>query len=180
MRCAPVRGGGAWLDRLRRSRAIAAAWELRPPAVHARRVRTIQRLPGDRPPRRRAPLQRSILGALDNGRVDLPDLAEVLGVPAASLLGPARRLAASGLAVLDWRDVTRDPLAHRIAADGLRADLAAEQFRALGAGGGPAPGGGPPAGGGSGPRQNAALPACLPEAGAGGGHGRLRVPVRSP
>ncbi len=141
MRFAPVRGGGAWLDRLRRSRAIAAAWELRPPAVHARRVRTIQRLPGDRPPPRRAPLQRSILAALDNGPVDLPDLAEALGVPAASLLGPARRLAASGLAVLGWRDVTRDPLAHRIVADGLRADLAAEQLRALEAADGLPPGG---------------------------------------
>jgi primosomal protein N' (replication factor Y) (superfamily II helicase) len=141
MRFAPVRGGAAWLDRLRRSRAVVAAWELRPPAVSPRRVRTIQRLPGDRPPPHRAPLQRSILGALDNGPVDLSDLAEALGVAATSLLAPARRLAASGLAVLDWRDVTRDPLAHRIAADGLRADLAAEQLRALEAVDGLPPGG---------------------------------------
>ena len=127
MRFAPVRGGAAWLDRLRRSGAIAASWELRPPAVHARRVRTIQRLPGDHPIPRRAPLQRSILAALDNGAVDLADLAEAVGVPAGSLLAPARRLAATGHAVLDWRAVTRDPLEHRVSAQGLRDDLSAEQ-----------------------------------------------------
>ena len=131
MRFAPVRGGAAWLDRLRRSGAIAASWELRPPAVHPRRVRTIQRLPGDHPIPRRAPLQRSILAVLDNGAVDLADLAEALGVPAGSLLAPARRLAATGHAVLDWRAVTRDPLEHRVSAEGLRDDLSAEQQEAL-------------------------------------------------
>ena len=33
----------------------------------------------------------TILAALDNGAVDLADLAEALGVPAGSLLAPARR-----------------------------------------------------------------------------------------
>jgi primosomal protein N' (replication factor Y) len=131
MRFAPVRGAAGWLERLRRTRAIAAAWELRPPAVHPQRVRTIQRLPGEHPIPRRAPLQRSILAALDNGPVDLPEVAETLGVPLGSLLGPARRLAATGHALLDWREVTRDPLAHRTSALGPREDLATEQRRAL-------------------------------------------------
>jgi primosomal protein N' (replication factor Y) (superfamily II helicase) len=133
MRFAPLRGGAAWLDRLRRAGAVAPAWELRPPDVHPRRVRTIQRLPGDHPTPRRAPLQRSILAALENGPVDLPELAEALGVPAGSLLGPARRLAATGSAVLDWREVARDPLQHRLAAQGLRDDLSEEQREALAA-----------------------------------------------
>ena len=131
MRFAPIRGGPTWLDRLRRSGAITAEWELRPPAVQPRRVRTIQRLPGDGPLPRRAPLQRSILEALDDGPIDLPDLAESLGVPAGAILGPARRLAAAGRAVLDWREVTRDPLEHRISARGLRDDLSPEQRAAL-------------------------------------------------
>ena len=48
LRFGPARGAAAWLERLRRSRAIAAAWELRPPEVRPRRVRTIRRLPGER------------------------------------------------------------------------------------------------------------------------------------
>src|SRR6266550_2751018 len=78
LRFGPVRGAAAWLERLRRSRAIAAAWELRPPEVHPRRVRTIRRVPGERPAPRRAPLQRSILAALDDATLDLPQLAEAL------------------------------------------------------------------------------------------------------
>jgi primosomal protein N' (replication factor Y) len=133
MRFAPVRGGAVWLDRLRRSGAIASAWELRPPTAQPRRVRTIQRLPGDHPIPRRAPLQRSILAALDKGAVDLAALAEALDVPAGSLLAPARRLASAGHIVLEWREVTRDPLEHRVSAQGLRDDLSAEQQEALGA-----------------------------------------------
>ncbi|TMB52022.1 MAG: primosomal protein N' [Chloroflexi bacterium] len=131
LRFAPVRGAAAWLDRLSRSRAIAAAWELRPPEVRPRRVRTIRRLPGERTAPRRAPLQRSILAALDDVPLDLPQLAEALGTSATSLLGPARRLAATGHVVLDWRDVTRDPLAHRVSSAGLQTELAEEQRRAL-------------------------------------------------
>jgi primosomal protein N' (replication factor Y) (superfamily II helicase) len=141
MRFAPVRGGAGWLDHLRRSGAIASAWELRPAAVHPSRVRTIRRLPGDQPIRRRAPLQRSILAALDDGPVDLADLADTLGVAAGSLLGPARRLEATGHAVLEWREVTRDPLEHRVSAQGLRNDLSVEQQKALAAIESLAPGG---------------------------------------
>jgi primosomal protein N' (replication factor Y) len=141
LRFAPVRGASAWLERLRRSRTIAAAWELRPPQVRPRRVRTIQRVPGERPDPRRAPLQRSILSALDDVPIDLPQLAEMLGVSPTSLLAPARRLAASGHAVLNWREVTRDPLAHRVSAAGLQVELAAEQQRGMQAIDGLPPGG---------------------------------------
>jgi primosomal protein N' (replication factor Y) len=131
MRFAPLRGAGGWLDRLRRSRAIAAAWELRPAEVHPRRVRTIQRIGHDLPAPRRAPLQRAILELLDDVPVDLPQLAEELGVSAASLLAPARRLAATGHVILDWRETVRDPLAHRLSSAGLREELADEQQRAV-------------------------------------------------
>ena len=131
LRFGPARGAAAWLERLRRSRAIAAAWELRPPEVRPRRVRTIRRLPGERSAPRRAPLQRSILAALDDVPLDLPQLAEALGTSATALLGPARRLAAAGHIVLDWRDVRRDPLAHRVSSAGLQSELAQEQRRAL-------------------------------------------------
>jgi len=141
LRFAPVRGAPAWVERLRRSRAIAAAWRLQPAEVRPQRVRTLRRLRGERPALRRAPLQRAILEALGDVPVDLPQLADVLGVPAGSLLAPARRLAASGHAALEWREVTRDPLAHRESASGLRADLALEQVQALEAIGRLAPGG---------------------------------------
>jgi len=114
MRFGPVRNAGSWLERLRRSGAIAAAWQLQPPEVRPQRTRTLRRLPGEHDAPRRAPLQRAILAALDEAPVDLAELAATLGVPSGSLLGPARRLAASGHAELEWREVTRDPLAHRV------------------------------------------------------------------
>jgi primosomal protein N' (replication factor Y) (superfamily II helicase) len=130
-RRAPKRTGAAWVEKLRRTGALRPDWSLRPPEVAARRVRILRAVAGGGEPPRRAPVQRALLEALDGGERTFPELAEALGSEAASLLAPARRLAAIGLAVLDWRVVDRDPLAHR----GERADprhaLAAEQRRAL-------------------------------------------------
>ena len=113
MRRAPKRGAEAWLSRLRRSGAARPAWTLRPPDISARRIRVLRPLPGDHAPLRRAPLQRALLEAIADGERTLPELAEQLGTTPTSLLAPARRLAALGMAELDWRDVARDPLLHR-------------------------------------------------------------------
>jgi primosomal protein N' (replication factor Y) len=133
LRFAPVRGGSSWLEGLRRRDVIAAVWRLREPEVHARRVRTIRRRDGQPPPLRRAPVQRAILDALDATPevVDLPDLANRLDMEPAGILGPARRLEASGHVELGWRDQLRDPLAHRTPSGALRHELAAEQLAAL-------------------------------------------------
>jgi primosomal protein N' (replication factor Y) len=138
----PVRGGQRWIDGLRARGVIRAVWSLRPPAVSARRERVLQPLPGERALPRRAPLQRSILGALDGaGERSLAELAEELGVSATSLLAPSRRLEAAGFVRLGWRDVARDPLEHRGAPAPTGHDLADEQRSAVAAIGALPPGG---------------------------------------
>ena len=131
MRHAPRRGRDAWVERLRRAGAVRAAWSLRPPQVHAQRVRVLRPLPGDAEPRRRAPIQRAMLDALDGEERTLAELAASLETTAAALLAPARRLAALGRAELGWRVVERRPIAHRPLGPPLRHALAHEQQTAL-------------------------------------------------
>jgi primosomal protein N' (replication factor Y) (superfamily II helicase) len=128
---APVRGGAAWLERMRRRGALAAEWRLRPPDLHPRRVRTIRRLPADGEPRRGARVQRALLEAIGPDARDLSEVATSLGLAASALLAPARRLTTGGLAELAWREERRDPLAHRPTAAPLRHVLANEQRAAL-------------------------------------------------
>jgi primosomal protein N' (replication factor Y) len=129
------------VERLRRAGHIRARWSLRAAELGPLRVRTLRRLPGDRDPPRRAPLQRAILEALGDGERPLAELADELGIDAARLLAPARRLASGGHVELGWRVVERDPLAHRPRAATLRHTLADEQRAALDAIGRLAPGG---------------------------------------
>jgi primosomal protein N' (replication factor Y) (superfamily II helicase) len=131
MRLAPKRGREQWLERLRRSGAVRPRWELRPAEVTARRVRVLRAVPDGPPPRKGAPVQEALLSAVVDGERTLPDLAEELGVDAGSLLAPARRLTAIGAAELDWRDVERDPLAHRQPSAPPTHDLAEEQRASL-------------------------------------------------
>ena len=131
LRRAPRTRRSAWVERLRRSGAVAAEWSMRPPDVSARRVRIVRPLGVDSELPRRAPLQRAILEALQGGERTLPELADALGVEPARLLGPARRLEASGRVELAWRTVERDPLAHRDLGPAMRHALAAEQRAAL-------------------------------------------------
>ncbi len=133
LRFGPVRNAGSWLEGLRRRGALAAVWSLAGPELRHRRVRTIRRLPGEDAPLRRAPVQRAILATLGDGVEDLPALAERMDVAPAALLGPARRLEASGRVVLGWREAVRDPLAHRLSGAPLRDELAPEQRTALAA-----------------------------------------------
>jgi primosomal protein N' (replication factor Y) (superfamily II helicase) len=133
LRFGPVRGASTWLEGLRRRGALAAVWSLQAPELRARRIRTIRRLPGGGEPPRRAPIQRTILDSLGEGVEDLPSLAARIGVAPTALLGPARRLEARGLVALGWRDVLRDPLAHRAAGPPLHEELAGEQRTALAA-----------------------------------------------
>jgi primosomal protein N' (replication factor Y) len=130
MRHAPRRGRTAWVERLRRSGALRAEWVLHQPEASPRRVRVLRRVPGGELPRR-APLQRAIIEALGDVERTLPELADELGVEAASLLAPARRLEASGLAELGWRSVDRDPLGHRASEAPRVHELAPEQRDAL-------------------------------------------------
>lgn len=141
LRFAPLRGSSGWLDRLRRRGAIEAVWQLRPPELHPRQARTIRKLPGALPEPRRAPIQRALLEALDAEVTDLAAVAERMGVGVASLLGPARRLEATGHVELGWRAAGRDPLAHRSPGRGLRDELAPEQLAAVDAIAALAPGG---------------------------------------
>jgi primosomal protein N' (replication factor Y) (superfamily II helicase) len=133
LRLAPDRGRSSWLERLRREGKLRAVWSLRPPGVASRRVRILRRSGREAGGLGRAPLQRALLEALDEGGGErtFPSLAESLGVDAGRLLGPARRLAAGGFAQLEWRDEGRDPLAHRPRLPPLRHQLAAEQATAL-------------------------------------------------
>jgi primosomal protein N' (replication factor Y) len=131
LRLAPSGDGRRWMDRLRREGVIRAQWSLAEPAVRARRIRMLRSLPDAPAPPRRAPLQRAMLEALGGGERSLADLAAELEVAPAALLAPARRLAAGGHAALEWRDVARDPLAHRAPAPSPRRDLAAEQLAAV-------------------------------------------------
>ncbi|HYN63550.1 MAG TPA: primosomal protein N', partial [Candidatus Limnocylindrales bacterium] len=133
MRLAPKRGGVTWLEKLRRSGAVAPRWELKPPDVNARRVRVLRSVAGGPQPRKRAPLQIALLEAIAVGERTLPELAAILDVEPASVLAPARRLAAIGAAELDWRHVGRDPLAHRQLPAPAHHELAAEQAAALAA-----------------------------------------------
>ncbi|MDQ2675064.1 MAG: DEAD/DEAH box helicase, partial [Chloroflexota bacterium] len=132
-RRAPRRTRAGWIEKLRRTGVLRPDWSLRPPEITARRVRTLRAIPGAGEPPRRAPVQRALLDALAGGERTFPELADALGADAGSLLAPARRLAALGLAVLDWRTVERDPLAHRSELPDPRHDLAPEQQRALAA-----------------------------------------------
>ncbi len=130
LRIAPKRGRNAWVERLRRSGALYAEWVLHQPEASPHRVRILRPLPGAVPPRR-GPLQRAMLEALDGSERTLPELADELGVEASTLLAPARRLEANGLASLEWRSVDRDPLGHRAATQAADHRLAAEQQSAL-------------------------------------------------
>jgi primosomal protein N' (replication factor Y) len=123
--------GAPRIDRLRRGGAIQPVWSLRPPAIGPQRVRTVRRLPGDRPAPRRAPVQRALLELLGGEPRSLDEVAQELGTDASSLLAPARRLAVAGHAELGWRVVERDPLGHRVVGQPLRHVLAAEQAAAL-------------------------------------------------
>lgn len=131
MRAAPRRGRGAWIERLRRAGAMRATWSLRGPDVSPRRVRVLRPLRDAAEPPRRAPLQRALLEALDGRERTLPELADAMGAEPATLLGPARRLAATGRVELDWRIVERSPVAHRPVPAALRHELADEQVAAL-------------------------------------------------
>jgi primosomal protein N' (replication factor Y) len=141
LRRAPRARRDAWVGRLRRSGAVRAAWTLRPPDVSARRIRVARILQPDAEPPRRAPVQRALLEALGDGERTFPELAAALGSEPTALLAPARRLEALGRIELGWRDVDRDPLAHRPLAAPLRHELAAEQVAALDAIAGLAPAG---------------------------------------
>lgn len=127
----PGRDSQRWLERLRRAGSVRATWSLRPSERRIRRVRVLRPLPGDRQLPRRAPLQLALLTALEDGQRSLPEIAQKLDLPLASLLGPARRLAASGHAALEWHDEARDPLAHRAQAPARNHELAGEQRDAL-------------------------------------------------
>jgi len=133
LRRAPRARRAAWVERLRRSGAVIAEWSMRPPDVAERRVRVVRRVGVEGEPPRRAPLQRAILEALDGSERTMAELAEATGVEAPRLLGPARRLEASGRIALGWRIVERDPLAHRDLAQEVRHELADEQRAALAA-----------------------------------------------
>ena len=131
LRSAPKGGRDAWLERLRRSGTIRAAWSLRPADVSARRIRILRPLAGDAEPPRRAPVQRALLEALGAEERTIAELAEALETEPAALLAPARRLVALGRAELDWRTVERSPIAHRSIVANLRHELAPEQVAAL-------------------------------------------------
>lgn len=129
---APRRRREAWIEGLRRSGILRASWELRPPDVSARRVRTLRRIGADEAPRR-APIQRAILEALGEDELTMPELAAALDAEAARLLGPVRRLEAIGHVELGWRAVDRDPMAHRVAVEAREHPLADEQAAAVAA-----------------------------------------------
>ncbi len=131
LRHGPARGGQAWFEGLRRSGAVRATWSLRGPQLRAQQVRVLRPVPGEREQPRRAPLQRAMLEALGNEQRTLAELAEALGLAPTSLLAPARRLAVSGHAILEWREVARDPLAHRPSSPAPTHELADEQRAAL-------------------------------------------------
>jgi primosomal protein N' (replication factor Y) len=131
LRSAPKGGRTAWLEGMRRSGAVRAAWSLRAPEVNARRVRILRPVAGDAEPPRRAPVQRALLDALGGEERTFAELAEAIESEPAALLAPARRLVALGRAELDWRTVDRSPIAHRTVVADLRHELADEQTAAL-------------------------------------------------
>lgn len=138
---APRRGGAAWIERLRRAGVLRAVWQLRPPDVAARRVRTIRAVVDGRGDSPRGPIQRALLEALGPDERPLSDVAAELDLDPSRLLGPARRLQATGRVELGWQTVARDPLAHRETPLAASHDLAGEQRSALEAIRGLAPGG---------------------------------------
>lgn len=129
----PERGGRRWLERLRRMGAVEPVWSLRAPELRAKRVRTVRpadhAASGNAP--RRAPLQAAILEALGSVERTIPELAELLGRPPGELQAAVRRLGAGGRVTLGWRELERDPLAHRDRGPELRNALADEQLAAL-------------------------------------------------
>jgi len=127
LRQAPRRGRDAWVERLRRSGALRAEWILRGPGTTAQKVRVLRRADTSVETPKRAPRQRAILEALADGERSMPQLAAELDVDAASLLGPARRLEATGAIEMDWLTLERDPLAHRTVAADRDHALADEQ-----------------------------------------------------
>jgi primosomal protein N' (replication factor Y) len=127
LRRAPRRGREAWIERLRRSGAVRAEWVLKGPGTTAMQVRVLRRIDAELEPPKRAPRQRALLEALADGERTMPELAAELGVDAASLLGPARRLEATGRIEMAWRTVERDPLAHRTTNAQRDHELADEQ-----------------------------------------------------
>ncbi len=131
LRHAPRRGREAWLERLRRSGAVRAAWTLRPPEVGERRVRTLRRAAGDVAGPRRAPLQAALLAAISDGERTFTELADELAMDAGRLLAPARRLVDRGAAELGWRAEERDALGHRVRRVPAEHALATEQAAAV-------------------------------------------------
>lgn len=131
LRHAPRRGREAWLERLRRSGAVRAAWTLRPAEVGERRVRTLRRAAGDIAGPRRAPLQAALLAAIADGERTFPELADELAMDAGRLLAPARRLVDRGAAELGWRAEERDALGHRVRRVPAEHALATEQAGAV-------------------------------------------------
>jgi primosomal protein N' (replication factor Y) len=128
---APPGDGRRWLERLRRDGVVRAHWSLAAPELRARRERILVRRDPSREAPRRAPVQRAILAALGVGERSLTEIAEELEAEPSSLLAPARRLAAAGYLDLGWREIARDPLAHRSVAAPAPRELAAEQNVAL-------------------------------------------------
>ena len=131
LRRAPRRGRAAWIERLRRAGVLRAEWSLRAPEISERRERVLRPLSADVALPRRAPVQRALLEALDGRERSMAELAQLMAVEPASLLAPARRLAALGRVELVWRSVERDPLEHRPLGDAERHDLAPEQAAAV-------------------------------------------------
>ena len=118
------------LDRLRTAGVLDVTWSMAAPRVGPRRVRVLRRSDAARLLARRAPIQEALLDAVATAERTLPELAEELGVSAATVGAAARRLVERGLASLDWQVVERDPIAHRPLAAPRRYPLAAEQVRA--------------------------------------------------
>lgn len=112
-------------------RVLRAVWQLRPPDVAARRVRTIRAVVDGRGDSPRGPIQRALLEALGPDERPLSDVAAELDLDPSRLLGPARRLQATGHVELGWQTVARDPLAHRETPLAASHDLAGEQRSAL-------------------------------------------------
>ena len=110
---------------------MEATWSLRPPELHARRLRTLRRIPDADPAPRAAPLQRAILEALGTDARSLAEIAEEVGVEQGAVLAAGHRLVARGAAAMEWRTVERDPRAHRPTEVARDHDLANEQRAAL-------------------------------------------------
>ncbi|MEO8510150.1 MAG: primosomal protein N' [Chloroflexota bacterium] len=138
----PAKGRERWIEGLRRGGAIRASWSLRAAELRERRVRVVRRLAAEARLPRRAPRQEALLEAIaDGAEHPLLEVAAEIGVEAAALLSPARRLAELGLLELAWRTEARDPLAHRAIGAVERHELADEQRAAVAAIASLAPGG---------------------------------------